>query len=228
MAVEAKWVRVESYGGTIINFQGQTGIIRAIPLRVENIKKLLERGAHVWELVTEGEPIKLTLEDYDTDNSSLHAVEVDPETILAPDDDQLAKDRLEAMQEAKLAAIGEKFKAYFEQVYAEPTAVSVVKPLTMTFNKGTNISVLEDALPEEVSVNMSDGTTLTVMVAWTTDVVSTNNIGMISISGDLLFDNEEQNPSNIKATIDVNIVEAPPSSGDGISVNPLPGPNEEE
>ena len=69
MAVSAKWVRITAPAGVSCNYMAVTGNLNATVVSFDIIKRLIDRGALVEELKTDGTFITLDEKNYNTDNS---------------------------------------------------------------------------------------------------------------------------------------------------------------
>ena len=69
MAVNAKWVRITAPAGVSCNYMAVTGNLNATVVSFDIIKRLIDRGALVEELKTDGTFITLDEKNYNTDNS---------------------------------------------------------------------------------------------------------------------------------------------------------------
>lgn len=68
MAVSAKWVRITAPAGVSCNYMAVTGNLNATVVSFDIIKRLIDRGALVEELKTDGTFITLDEKNYNTDN----------------------------------------------------------------------------------------------------------------------------------------------------------------
>ena len=68
MAVSAKWVRITAQAGVSCNYMAVTGNLNATVVSFDIIKRLIDRGALVEELKTDGTFITLDEKNYNTDN----------------------------------------------------------------------------------------------------------------------------------------------------------------
>ena len=68
MAVSAKWVRITTPAGVSCNYMAVTGNLNATVVSFDIIKRLIDRGALVEELKTDGTFITLDEKNYNTDN----------------------------------------------------------------------------------------------------------------------------------------------------------------
>lgn len=68
MAVSAKWVRITAPAGISCNYMAVTGNLNATVVSFDIIKRLIDRGALVEELKTDGTFITLDEKNYNTDN----------------------------------------------------------------------------------------------------------------------------------------------------------------
>ena len=68
MAVSAKWVRITAPVGISFNYMAVTGNLNATVVSFDIIKRLIDRGALVEELKTDGTFITLDEKNYNTDN----------------------------------------------------------------------------------------------------------------------------------------------------------------
>ena len=68
MAVNAKWVRITAPAGVSCNYMAVTGNLNATVVSFDIIKRLIDRGALVEELKTDGTFITLDEKNYNTDN----------------------------------------------------------------------------------------------------------------------------------------------------------------
>ena len=68
MAVSATWVRITAPAGVSCNYMAVTGNLNATVVSFDIIKRLIDRGALVEELKTDGTFITLDEKNYNTDN----------------------------------------------------------------------------------------------------------------------------------------------------------------
>lgn len=132
--ITAKSVRIVVPAGVTINYAGQTGDshrVHYLNLPVSIIKKLLERGAKVYEVkdvevdhVATIEEVELTLENAETDNGG-RAVPADA-TLTVDVEDEVAEKHAEEA-EARMEAIGLEIKAQQEAIAKEALGTTTVE-----------------------------------------------------------------------------------------------------
>lgn len=102
MAVSAKWVRITAPAGISCNYMAVTGNLNAIVVSFDIIKRLIDRGALVEELKTDGTFITLTDKNYNTDNKGKT---VDDSIIIAADIEKEHEDIFQARYDARIEEI---------------------------------------------------------------------------------------------------------------------------
>ena len=76
MAVSAKWVRITAPAGVSCNYMAVTGNLNATVVSFDIIKRLIDRGALVEELKTDGTFITLNEKNYNIANTGAKPVDV--------------------------------------------------------------------------------------------------------------------------------------------------------
>lgn len=122
----AKWVVVRAQGGVVANFQGQAGTSNALVLPFVIIKRLIDRGALVYELVEDADPIQLTADNYNTSNGG---IEVPDEATVVADIEGEAEEMVAAIRQAEM----DEKSNYYKELFASLTTSS-----TSTSDSGTS------------------------------------------------------------------------------------------
>ena len=102
MAVSAKWVRITAPAGVSCNYMAVTGNLNATVVSFDIIKRLIDRGALVEELKTDGTFITLDEKNYNTDNSGKV---VDETAQYAADIEKEHNDASKAKYDARIEEI---------------------------------------------------------------------------------------------------------------------------
>lgn len=103
MAVNAKWVRITAPAGVSCNYMAVTGNLNATVVSFDIIKRLIDRGALVEELKTDGTFIALDEKNYNTDNTG--AKPVDETAQYAADIEKEHNDAFKARYDARIEEI---------------------------------------------------------------------------------------------------------------------------
>lgn len=102
MAVNAKWVRITAPAGVSCNYMAVTGNLNATVVSFDIIKRLIDRGALVEELKTDGTFITLDEKNYNTDNDGKV---VDETAQYAADIEKEHNDAFQARYNARIEEI---------------------------------------------------------------------------------------------------------------------------
>lgn len=102
MAVSAKWVRITAPAGVSCNYMAVTGNLNATVVSFDIIKRLIDRGALVEELKTDGTFITLNETNYNTDNGGKV---VDETAQYAADIEKEHNDAFKARYDARIEEI---------------------------------------------------------------------------------------------------------------------------
>ena len=102
MAVNAKWVRITAPAGVSCNYMAVTGNLNATVVSFDIIKRLIDRGALVEELKTDGTFITLNEKNYNTDNGGKV---VDETAQYAADIEKEHNDAFQARYDARIEEI---------------------------------------------------------------------------------------------------------------------------
>ena len=102
MAVNAKWVRITAPAGVSCNYMAVTGNLNATVVSFDIIKRLIDRGALVEELKTDGTFITLNEKNYNTDNGGKV---VDETAQYAADIEKEHNDAFQAKYNARIEEI---------------------------------------------------------------------------------------------------------------------------
>ena len=102
MAVNAKWVRITAPAGVSCNYMAVTGNLNATVVSFDIIKRLIDRGALVEELKTDGTFITLNEKNYNTDNGGKV---VDETAQYAADIEKEHNDASKAKYDARIEEI---------------------------------------------------------------------------------------------------------------------------
>lgn len=102
MAISAKWVRITAPAGVSCNYMAVTGNLNATVVSFDIIKRLIDRGALVEELKTDGTFITLDEKNYNTDNGGKV---VDETAQYAADIEKEHNDAFKARYDARIEEI---------------------------------------------------------------------------------------------------------------------------
>lgn len=102
MAINAKWVRITAPAGVSCNYMAVTGNLNATVVSFDIIKRLIDRGALVEELKTDGTFITLNKTNYNTDNGGKV---VDETAQYAADIEKEHNDAFKARYDARIEEI---------------------------------------------------------------------------------------------------------------------------
>ena len=102
MAVSAKWVRITAPAGISCNYMAVTGNLNATVVSFDIIKRLIDRGALVEELKTDGTFITLDEKNYNIDNGGKV---VDETAQYAADIEKEHNDVFQAKYDARIEEI---------------------------------------------------------------------------------------------------------------------------
>lgn len=102
MAISAKWVRITAPAGVSCNYMAVTGNLNATVVSFDIIKRLIDRGALVEELKTDGTFITLNEKNYNTDNGGKV---VDETAQYAADIEKEHNDASKAKYDARIEEI---------------------------------------------------------------------------------------------------------------------------
>ena len=201
---EYKWVRVWSPGGVVINYQGQTGLSKPMALPVAIIKKYLEQKAIVEEIKEDETTLRLTLDNYNTDNGGL-AVE---DTVIFPEDiEGIHTAARVAKQQARIDKIGEEYKEYFENNDAKDIVLLTIAPTELVVNKGT---IVEDVkLPSKVTATLDDESEVELKLTWDTSAFVANTVGEYKLVGTPVLTQGIYNSSDETVTFTLKVIEPP-------------------
>lgn len=103
MAVSAKWVRITAPAGVSCNYMAVTGNLNATVVSFDIIKRLIDRGALVEELKTDGTFITLDEKNYNTANAGGKVVDVTAQ--YAADIEKEHNDAFQAKYDARIEEI---------------------------------------------------------------------------------------------------------------------------
>lgn len=103
MAVSAKWVRITAPAGVSCNYMAVTGNLNATVVSFDIIKRLIDRGALVEELKTDGTFITLNEKNYNIANTG--AKPVDETAQYAADIEKEHNDAFKAKYNARIEEI---------------------------------------------------------------------------------------------------------------------------
>jgi rhamnose utilization protein RhaD (predicted bifunctional aldolase and dehydrogenase) len=201
---EYKWVRVWSPGGVVINFQGQTGLSKPMALPVAIIKKYLEQKSIVEEIKDDETTLRLTLENYNTDNGG-KAVE---DTVIFPADiEKIHADAREAEQQARIDRIEKEYKEYFETNDAKDIVLLTIATTELVVNKGT---IVEDVkLPMKATATLDDESEVEVKLTWDTSDFVANTVGEYELIGTPVLTQGIYNSGEETVTFTLKVIEPP-------------------
>jgi rhamnose utilization protein RhaD (predicted bifunctional aldolase and dehydrogenase) len=199
-----KWVRVWSPGGVVINFQGQTGLSKPMALSVETIKKYLDQKSIVEEIKDDETTLRLTLENYNTDNGG-KAVE---DTVIFPADiEKIHADARAAEQQARIDRIEKEYKEYFETNHAKDIVLLTIATTELVVNKGT---IVEDVkLPMKATATLDDESEVEVKLTWDTSDFVANTVGEYELIGTPVLTQGIYNSGEETVTFTLKVIEPP-------------------
>ena len=199
-----KWVRVWSPGGVVINFQGQTGLTKPMALSVETIKKYLDQKSIVEEIKDDETTLRLTLENYNTDNGG-KAVE---DTVILPADiEKIHADARAAEQQARIDRIEKEYKEYFEANDAKDIVLLTIATTELVVNKGT---IVEDIkLPTKATATLDDESEVEVKLTWDTSDFVANTVGEYELVGTPVLTKGIYNSGGETVTFTLKVIEPP-------------------
>lgn len=99
----AKWVRISAPAGVTCNYMAVTGNLNATIVSFDIIKRLIDRGALVEELKTDGTFITLNEKNYNTANAGAKAV--DASAQFTADIEKEHNDAFQAKYDARIETI---------------------------------------------------------------------------------------------------------------------------
>ena len=114
MAETNKVVNIIAPAGAVINWQGITGYTKEIVVPTTIIKRLLAQKCIVEEVKDDGTTVKLTEDNYESDNGGKDPSTVNKGPVV--DYVELYKKELKERHDNRLKEIGEKYKEIFEKI----------------------------------------------------------------------------------------------------------------
>lgn len=115
MATTNKYVKLYVPAGVSLNYYVPQGYTLEAAVPTTLIKKALKRGCTVEELKKDGTTIPLTEENFESDNGGKP---VEKDATVVTDLEEIDIQEMEAEDKARMAAISEAYKKYFEELAA--------------------------------------------------------------------------------------------------------------
>ena len=118
MATTNKYVKLYVPAGVTLNYYVPQGYTLEAAVPTTLIKKALKRGCTVEELKKDGTTIPLTEENFESDNGGKP---VEKNATVVTDLEEIDIQEMEAEDKARMSAISEAYKKYFEELENEET-----------------------------------------------------------------------------------------------------------
>ena len=118
MATTNKYVKLYVPAGVTLNYYVPQGYTLEAAVPTTLIKKALKRGCTVEELKKDGTTIPLTEENFESDNGGKP---VEKDATVVTDLEEIDIQEMEAEDKARMTAISEAYKKYFEELENEET-----------------------------------------------------------------------------------------------------------
>ena len=118
MATTNKYVKLYVPAGVSLNYYVPQGYTLEAAVPTTLIKKALKRGCTVEELKKDGTTIPLTEENFESDNGGKP---VEKDATVVTDLEEIDIQEMEAEDKARMTAISEAYKKYFEELENEET-----------------------------------------------------------------------------------------------------------
>ena len=116
MATTNKYVKLYVPAGVTLNYYVPQGYTLEAAVPTTLIKKALKRGCTVEELKKDGTTIPLTEENFESDNGGKP---VEKDVTVVTDLEEIDIQEMEAEDKARMTAISEAYKKYFEELAGE-------------------------------------------------------------------------------------------------------------
>ena len=116
MATTNKYVKLYVPAGVTLNYYVPQGYTLEAAVPTTLIKKALKRGCTVEELKEDGTTIPLTEENFESDNGGKP---VEKDATVVTDLEEIDIQEMEAEDKARMTAISEAYKKYFEELAGE-------------------------------------------------------------------------------------------------------------
>ena len=118
MATTNKYVKLYVPAGVSLNYYVPQGYTLEAAVPTTLIEKALKRGCTVEELKKDGTTIPLTEENFESDNGGKS---VEKDATVVTDLEEIDIQEMEAEDKARMTAISEAYKKYFEELENEET-----------------------------------------------------------------------------------------------------------
>lgn len=116
MATTNKYVKLYVPAGVTLNYYVPQGYTLEAAVPTTLIKKALKRGCTVEELKKDGTTIPLTEENFESDNGGKP---VEKDATVVTDLEEIDIQKMEAEDKARMTAISEAYKKYYEEIADE-------------------------------------------------------------------------------------------------------------
>ena len=116
MATTNKYVKLYVPAGVSLNYYVPQGYTLEAAVPTTLIKKALKRGCTVEELKKDGTTIPLTEENFESDNGGKP---VEKDATVVTDLEEIDIQEMEAEEKARMTAISEAYKKYYEELADE-------------------------------------------------------------------------------------------------------------
>lgn len=118
MATTNKYVKLYVPAGVTLNYYVPQGYTLEAAVPTTLIKKAIKRGCTVEELKEDGTTVPLTEENFESDNGGKP---VEKDATVVTDLEEIDIQEMEAEDKARMTAISEAYKKYFEELENEET-----------------------------------------------------------------------------------------------------------
>lgn len=118
MATTNKYVKLYVPAGVTLNYYVPQGYTLEAAVPTTLIKKAIKRGCTVEELKEDGTTVPLTEENFESDNGGKP---VEKDATVVTDLEEIDIQEMEAKDKARMTAISEAYKKYFEELENEET-----------------------------------------------------------------------------------------------------------
>lgn len=118
MATTNKYVKLYVPAGVTLNYYVPQGYTLEAAVPTTLIEKALKRGCTVEELKEDGTTVPLTEENFESDNGGKP---VEKDATVVTDLEEIDIQEMEAEEKARMTAISEAYKKYFEELENEET-----------------------------------------------------------------------------------------------------------
>ena len=116
MATTNKYVKLYVPAGVTLNYYVPQGYTLEAAVPTTLIKKAIKRGCTVEELKKDGTTVPLTEENFESDNGGKP---VEKDATVVTDLEEIDIQEMEAEDKARMTAISEAYKKYFEELENE-------------------------------------------------------------------------------------------------------------